>query len=124
VSFADFIIDEEDGNKKRKEIENVIKKAVKKNIIDVTETDSCCIINFMTNDDVVIKDAKYQVIVTLDYYKKIYRGMHRAVYINIIKETNTYRNTDYIQVDIHDMNEAQYAQTLQGIKDYFTKLVS
>jgi hypothetical protein len=124
MSFADFIIDEEDGKKKRKEIENVIKKAVKKNIIDVTETEDTCVINFMTNEDVVIKDAKYQVIVTLDYYKKIYRGMHRAVYINIIKETNTHRATDYIQVDIHDMNEAQYAQTLDGIKNHFAKLVA
>jgi hypothetical protein len=123
MSFADFIIDEEDGNKKRKEIEEVIKKAVAKNIIDVTETENCCVINFMTNEDVVIKDAKYQVIVTLDYYKKIYRGMHRAVYINIIKETNSYRDTDYIQVDIHDMNEAQYAQTLDSIKNHFASLV-
>lgn len=122
MSFADFIVDEEDGKKKRKQVEDVIKKAVKSKLIDVTETEDACIINFESNDELVIKPTTFQVIVTLDYRKKIYRGMIRAIYVNVVKHTNSYRTTDSICIDIHEMNEGEFAKTLDGIKKHFEKL--
>lgn len=123
MSFSDFIIDEEIALKKRKEVEKLILKVVKKKLIDTVETEEATVINFMSDDNPVIKDTKYQVIVTLGNYKKLYRGMERAIYINIIKETNTYRETDYIQLDIFSMSEEMYAKTLDGVKNHFMSLV-
>jgi hypothetical protein len=115
-------MDDDLALKRRKEIEEVIKKAVKSKLIDVTETENGCIINFETSGAPVIKDTIFQVVVTLDYYKKVYRGMHRAVYINISKQTNTYRTTDNIQIDILNINDGEYAKTLDSIKKKFESL--
>jgi hypothetical protein len=128
LNFSTFILDEADGDKKKKEVISLIKKTVKKNLVDFYETEKACIIKFETVGTTLggatIKPTSFEIIITLDYYKQVYRGMHRALYINIVKQTNSYKETDYIQLDIHDMSDAMYVKALDGIKEYFEKIVS
>jgi hypothetical protein len=122
MSFGDFIIDEEEGNKKRKVVEDAILEVVKPALIDTVKTDAATIIQFKASGT-HIKETIYEVVVCIDYIKKIYRGMHRAIYVNIKKESNSYRETDYIAIDLSMINDAQFLVAVQGIKDYFKKLV-
>ena len=123
MSFESFLMDEDNAEKRRKEVENVILSVVKANLIDKQDLESGSIITFSTGGDLVIKDAICKVSVILDYYKKVYKGMHRAIYINISHETNSYRSSDYIQIDLSDINDPQYALALTNIKSHFQKIV-
>jgi predicted transcriptional regulator len=123
MSFSDFIIDEEEGEKKRQEVAQAILKIVKPALIDCDEKTGITTINFK-GSMLYSKECIYTVIVCIDYYKKIYRGMHRAIYVNIIKDGNCYRETDYISIDLSTIGDATYAQAIQGIKDYFAKIIT
>jgi len=123
MEFKEFIADEKAGEKKRKEIEKMILKIVKKKLIETVETDGTTIIRFDGKGPQDAKDVIFEIIVTLDYFKRLYKGTQRAIYINIIKESDSWRQTDYIAIEIDRVSDVEYAQALEGIEEYFKKLV-
>jgi hypothetical protein len=123
VSFADFIIDEDEGNKRRKQVEDVIRKSVKSKLIDEISTSDGTLFRF-EGAPVFKKPAVYEVMVCIDYYKKVYRGMQRAIYINIVKESDNYRDADTIRVDIENVDDTTWGATLLDVKDRFDKLAA
>jgi len=124
MQFKDFVSDEEQAEKKRKEIANIISKIAKPALIDKIENEKTTIIRFEGKGLYDVKPCVFEIIVTLDYFKKLYKGMQRAIYINIIKESNSNRQTDYIAIEVDRLSDVEYAQTLTGIKSYFEKLVA
>jgi len=123
MEFKEFIADEKAGEKKRTEIEKMILKIVKKKLIDKVEKDGSTTIRFDGKGPQDVKDVIYEIIVTLDYFKRLYKGTQRAIYINIIKESDSWRQTDYIAIEIDRVSDVEYSQALEGIKEYFKKLV-
>jgi len=120
-SFKGFLIDEKEGEKKRKKIADTIIKAVKKKLISKDETDNTTYIKFKCDEG--IKDTIYEIVVTIDYYKQYARGMKRAVYVTISKETNSHRNTDYMTIEVDRVNKVDFAQTIESLKNHFQNLV-
>ena len=121
--FKQFVCDEEASEKKRKKVVEVIAKVVKKYIVSRESHESTDSIIFKTDKEQTIRETQHEVIVTLDYYKKFSKGMKRAIYVNIIKETVTYRDTNYITIEVDDLTDVQFMETLESIKNYFKNIV-
>lgn len=126
MSFSSFIIDEEEGNKKLKKVYQTVKKAVKKCLVDEQQSENAYIVSFKTEGYTAggstMKPTVFEVAITLDYYKQVYRGIHRAIYINIVRETNNSRTTDYIQLDLSVMTEDMFLKALSDLKCKFEDL--
>jgi len=121
--FKDFVIDEETAEKKRKEISSVIAKAVKKNLIEKEETEGTTFIKFAGKGLYDFSPATYEIHVVSSQQKKVYKGMQRVVHINIVKEKPSNRQTDYLVIDIDRISDAEYATTLEYLKDFFGNLI-
>jgi len=123
--FKNFIEDEDRAEAKRKEIEKVILKVVKKNLSEkpVTTEDGTTTIKFKAQGPLDAREMDYTVVVTVDYTKKVYKGTIRTIFINVAKESETTRETDYIAIDIDAISDPHYAKTLDSIREYYKKIV-
>lgn len=120
-SFKDFLIDEQEGEKKRKKIAATILKIVKKKLISKDETDTATFLKFSCDGE--IKETICEVVIAIDYFKRYARGMTRAVYVTISKETNSHRDTNYLTIEVDRVSDVQFAQTIESLKNYFSKMV-
>ena len=122
AGFADFIINHDDAKKKQQLVIQTIVDAVKKNLVDKIETEDATIIKFEVPGR--RKPACFEVCVTLCYMKKVYRGNYECVYISIVKETNSSRESDTISIDTSRVTDEQMLETLLSLKTYFAKLLN
>lgn len=123
-SFKSFLVDEEEGNKKRKKIADTIYKVVKKKALGKPEEyDNATFIKFRCDSPECIKETIFEVTVAIDYWKRFARGMIRAVFITISKETNSHRNTDSMTIEVDRVSDHDFLKTLDSLKEYFKKLV-
>lgn len=122
MSFADFVLNSDETQKMRKKVEETIIDAVKKNIIDTKETEDCTIIRCTIPGR--RRDSELEICVLVDFMKKVYRGNYQVIYINVVKQSSTTRESDSIVIDTSRVSESDFATTLLSIKDYFTKLLN